>query len=121
MNKILLCVDDEPTGLNIRKVILEQSGYSVLIAENGARGLELFRQHPVAAVVLDYYMPAMDGGMVATAMKSLKPQVPIILLSAYISLPESALAKVDAFITKGQSPSVLLQKVKELVGNGSES
>jgi len=118
-NKILLCIDDEPTGLNIRKVILEQNGYEVLIAESGARGLELFRQHAVDAVVLDYYMPVMDGGTVASAMKTLKPQVPIILLSAYINLPETALATVDAFITKGQSPNVLLQKVKELVSNGN--
>lgn len=114
-NKILLCIDDEPTGLTIRKVILEQSGYDVLIAEDGMSGLELFRKHSVDAVVLDYYMPEMNGGLLAAAMKRLKPDVPIILLSAYVSLPEGAVEAVDAFITKGQSPNVLLEKVKELV------
>lgn len=120
--KKLLCVDDELIGLKIRKLILERSGYDVLTAEDGPRGLELFRSHDVHGVVLDYFMPGMDGGIVAQEMKGIKPRVPILMLSAYLSLPDHALDHVDAFITKGQSPEILLEKLRELVPpSGHES
>lgn len=113
--KILLCVDDEATGLKIRKVILEKNGYAVLTAPDGVQGLELFEREQVDAVIIDYYMPGMDGGKVAGEMKRRKPNVPIVLLSAYYSLPDGATDAVDAFITKGDSPQVLLSKISELV------
>jgi CheY-like chemotaxis protein len=113
--KKLLCVDDELIGLKIRKLILERSGYEVLTAEDGPKGLELFRSHDVHGVVLDYFMPGMDGGIVARQMKEMKPRIPILMLSAYFSLPEHALDHVDAFITKGQSPELLIEKIRELV------
>ncbi len=113
--KTLLCVDDETVGLKVRQIILERQGYRVLTATAGPEGLDKFNHHDVDAVVLDYYMPGMNGGTVATEMKQAKPGVPIILLSAYLSLPESVMETVDAFIVKGDSPEVLLAKIQELV------
>lgn len=113
--KRLLCVDDETLGLTVRKLVLERHGYDVLTAAEPAEGLTIFHSNTIDAVVLDYYMPGMDGGQVAAEMKKAKPNVPIILLSAYVSLPDSALSSVDAFITKGGSPEVLLGKLQELV------
>jgi CheY-like chemotaxis protein len=112
--KTLLCVDDELIGLKVRKIILERQGYEVLTASEGQEGLHVFQEHDVDAVVLDYYMPGIDGGAVASVMKKTKPGVPIILLSAYVTLPESVIASVDAFITKGDSPEVLIGKIAEL-------
>jgi CheY-like chemotaxis protein len=117
--KTLLCVDDELIGLKIRKLILERSGYEVLTAEDGPKGLELFRSQDVHGVVLDYFMPGMDGGIVARHMKEMKPRIPILMLSAYFSLPDHALDHVDAFITKGQSPEILIEKIRELVPEAS--
>jgi|SRR5690348_5109874 len=117
--KTLLCVDDELIGLKIRKLILERSGYEVLTAEDGPKGLELFRSQDVHGVVLDYFMPGMDGGVVARHMKEMKPRIPILMLSAYFSLPDHALDHVDAFITKGQSPEILIEKIRELVPEAS--
>jgi CheY-like chemotaxis protein len=119
--RILLCIDDETTGLRIRKMILERSGYEVFTAESGPSGLEVFAAHPVDAVILDYFMPGMHGGEVAREMKRLKPEVPILLLSAYLDLPQGALEKVEAFITKGQSPQLLLDKIRELLGSKAEN
>lgn len=113
--KTLLCIDDELIGLKIRKLILERSGYEVLTAEDGPRGLELFRAQDVHGVVLDYFMPGMDGGIVARQMKAINPRIPILMLSAYFTLPEHALDHVDAFVTKGQSPEILLEKIRQLV------
>ena len=112
--KTLLCVDDEVTGLKVRKIILERQGYQVLTARDGSEGLHAFEEHHVDAVVLDYYMPGLNGGAVASEMKRTKPEVPIILLSAYLTLPESVINSVDAFIVKGDSPEVLLDKIAEL-------
>ena len=112
--KTLLCVDDEIVGLGVRKIILERQGYNVLTASAGAEGLDVFHGNEVDAVVLDYYMPGMNGGTVASEMKKAKPQVPIILLSAYLQLPDAVMGNVDAFVVKGDAPEILLSKIAEL-------
>ena len=117
--KILLCVDDEVVGLKARKMLLERQGYEVLTANEGVEGLDVFNRHDVAAVVLDYFMPGMHGGIVASAMKRAKPDVPIILLSAYLSLPEAEVGAVDAFLVKGSPPESLLRKLAELTSRSA--
>ncbi len=112
---IVLCVDDETVGLSVRKLILESKGYRVFTAENGARALELFAAQPIELVILDYKMPGMNGDIVAEGMRQMKPQVPILMLSAYVDLPGDTLALVDQYITKGEPPQVLLSAVAELL------
>jgi CheY-like chemotaxis protein len=81
-SNLVLCVDDEQVGLQVRKILLERAGYRVLTAPDGPSGLAIFAAEPVEAVVLDYSMPGMHGGEVAVRMRQTKPQVPILLLSA---------------------------------------
>jgi hypothetical protein len=52
---------------------------------------------------------------VAAEMRRRRPQVPIIFLSAYFSLPPADLELANAFITKGDPPDVLIQKIEQLV------
>jgi len=113
-SRLVLCVDDELVGLKVRKILLERAGYQVLTALDGASGLVLFEREPVEAVVLDYSMPGMHGGEVAGRMRRIKPQVPILLLSAYIGLPVEVTCLVDLYMTKGEGAPVLLQKLKSL-------
>ncbi len=113
--KVLLCVDDEPTGLLVRKLLLETVGYTVLTASNGPEAFTIVQKKPVDAVILDYLMPGMDGGVVAVRLREMKPSVPILMLSAYVVLPTDALRAVDAFVTKGQSPDVLLNSIAALL------
>ena len=112
---VLLCIDDESNGLVVRKMLLESIGYSVFTAENGREGLVIFASHHVDAVILDYLMPEMNGLEVAIEMKRMKPRVPILLLSAYPSLPESTLASVDAFLSKGMPPREFFEQVSALL------
>jgi CheY-like chemotaxis protein len=112
---MILCIDDEPTGLHIRKMLLESQGYRVLTAMGGREGLDLFAANPVKAVVLDYAMPGMNGGEVAEEMKRLKPGIKILLLSAYVDLPEEALKWVDRRAVKGTSPVILLEELQQLL------
>lgn len=116
--QVILCVDDEATGLFVRKLFLESQGYRVFTAENGPDALALFAAEPIDLVILDYMMPGMKGDVVATKMKQLKAAVPILLLSAYIDLPHETLGPVDKYATKGESPTVLLEGIAELLKNG---
>lgn len=112
---VILCVDDEWNGLEGRKILLEERGYKVLTATNGAEALKLFAVHRVDLVLLDYHMPQMTGDAVAERMRASQPDIPIALLSADEELPESALKWIDVFVSKGESPANLLQIVEHLV------
>ena len=113
---LVLCVDDEHVGLQVRRLLLERSGYTVLTARDGDAGLSLFRQEPVEAVVLDYAMPGMHGGEIAARMRAEKPEVPILLLSAYVGLPAEVTSVVDIYMTKGEGAPALLDKLQSLFG-----
>jgi CheY-like chemotaxis protein len=118
--RLVLCVDDEAIGLQVRRMILERSGYSVLTAHDGPTGLKVFGENPIEAVVLDYSMPGMDGGQVAARMREHKPHVPILLLSAYMSLPADISGLVDISMTKGEGAPLLLKKLDSLFANENE-
>jgi len=113
---MVLCIDDEPMVLATRKLVLQAAGYDVVTAPGGREGLELFASNTIDVVVLDYQMPGLTGDEVAAEMKRLNPDIPIVMLSAFVSLPHAALETVDAFVTKGEHPTVLLDKLQELLG-----
>jgi CheY-like chemotaxis protein len=112
---LVLCVDDEVVGLRVRKILLERAGYHVVTAVDGHTGLEIFATQPVEAVVLDYSMPGMHGGEVAKRMRQAKPEVPILLLSAYVGLPDEVSSLVDVYMTKGEGAPALLDKLGNLL------
>ncbi len=116
---LVLCVDDETVGLDVRRMLLERAGYRVLTALDGRAGLELFEREPVEAVVLDFAMPGMTGGEVAARMREVKPHVPILMLSAYTSLPPEVVRTVNLFMTKGEGAPALLRNLSSLVSAGA--
>ena len=111
----ILCVDDEPIGLKVRKMLLERAGYHVFSALDGPKGIEIFSTEHIEVVVLDFSMPGMDGGEVASRMRQIKPEVPILMLSAYTSLPADVASLVTLSMTKGEGAPALLQKLGSLV------
>lgn len=115
ISPLILCIDDEALGLKIRKAVLEKEGYRVLTAPDGSTGLTLFQDEPVEGVILDYFMPGMDGGQVAVAMRRHRPEVPILLLSAYVNLPAEVVQLVDFTVLKGEGPAELLIKVRRML------
>jgi CheY-like chemotaxis protein len=114
---VLLCIDDDEDMLECEKSFLESFGYTVLTAPSGGEGLELAATHPVDVVIVDYLMPEMNGQEVATQMRRLRPQAPIILLTGAV-VPEQALKRVDAFIAKDRLASQLLPAITQLRGCG---
>jgi len=114
---LVLCVDDDAVGSTIRRRLLEFGGYRVLTAIDGRSGLDLFAAHPVDVVILDYAMPEMDGGQVALHMRQIKPEVPILMLSAYVDLPAEVVARIDLRMTKGEGAAALLSKLGNLLAS----
>jgi CheY-like chemotaxis protein len=114
-SQLVLCIDDELIGLKIRRLLLERAGYEVLSALEGNEGLEIFAREPVQAVVLDFAMPGMNGAEIAARMRAIKPDVPILLLSAYLGLPKEVTSLVDVYMTKGEGAPVLLDKLDAML------
>jgi two-component system, cell cycle sensor histidine kinase and response regulator CckA len=113
-SKMLLCIDDDEDVLECEKAFLESFGYTVLTAPSGGKALELASTHSFDVVILDYFMPEMNGQEVAIEMKRLRPQAPIIMLSGAVEVPEQALKLVDAFIAKDRLASQLLPAIAQL-------
>jgi CheY-like chemotaxis protein len=114
---VVLCVDDELEGLIGREALLKQKGCQVLISTNPHQALKLFATCRVDVVVLDFQMPEMRGDMVASRMKRLKPDVPIMLLSGHDSLPEEMLDHVDKFFSKREPPRQFVAAVQVLLAD----
>jgi CheY-like chemotaxis protein len=80
----------------------------------------LLQNNLVEAVILDYHMPEMDGLEVARAVRQIRPQLPIILLSGYPSkLPRELVDLIDGFVAKGAAPNLLREMLEEILGSRS--
>jgi CheY-like chemotaxis protein len=116
----ILCIDDNQTGLLIRKMMLEAQGYQVLTAASGQEGLRTLKSSPVNAVILDYQMPTMNRAEVARCIRQQWPDLPILMLSGFPDeVPKNALKLVNAFLAKGGAPEQLLLIVKDILAGRS--
>ena len=108
----VLCVDDRPETLELRKVTLESRGYRVKIASSGFSAMKMLDEASVAAVLLEYKQEGMDAEAVACHVKQRFPNLPIILLSAYSELPERILWSVDEYVMKSEFPGGLVRIIE---------
>ncbi len=99
----LLCIHRDPAQLHL----LQENGYELVTAGSGSEGLRLLMTHPVDAIVLDYDLGLLDGVTVATEIKKVKPQLPIVMLADHLELPDGALKSVDALVTKADGAHFL--------------
>jgi DNA-binding response OmpR family regulator len=99
----LLCIHREPAQLSL----LQDNGYELVTAANGHEGLRLFMSRPVDAIVLEHQLGRLDGATVAHEIKRLRPEVPIVMLTDDIELPDGALTSVDAIVTKADGAHFL--------------
>ena len=82
----VLVVDDEADMLRACRKILESKSYEVLTATDGPPALELLQQEPVDVMVLDLRLPSMDGLAVMREARRLKPDLAILMITAYATL-----------------------------------
>ena len=112
---LILCIDDAEVALRVRKLLLTSAGYSVLTAASGEEGLDLFKQNQVELVIADHFLSDKSGAEIAVEMKQIKPQVPILIVSAAAEKP-NGLEFADGFLSKGEGPDALLDTVAGLLG-----
>jgi len=110
----ILCIDDAEIALRVRKLMLTIAGYEVVTAPSGEEGLELFKRDPVDLVIADHFLTGKTGTEIAREMKTIKPHVPILIVSAASDTPEG-IEFADGFLPKGESPEVLLRTIVRLL------
>jgi len=116
--KVLLCIDDSQAVLDYEKRILERSGYVVVTEASARRGLRLATIFSFDAVLLDYHMPEMNGHQLASQIRRLRPDTPVVMFSGS-DIPEETRRLVDAVVPKSDAISELLPTVTRLCDQSS--
>lgn len=119
--KKLLVIDDEASTRNLLKLSLESEGYTVFVAEDGPRGLEIFSRENPSVVLTDIKMPGMDGIEVLKRVKEQSPDSEVIVITGHgeINLAIQALQlEASDFINKpvsDESLTVALRRAEEKI------
>ncbi|MBW2637808.1 MAG: response regulator [Deltaproteobacteria bacterium] len=130
MSKKVLTVDDDPDIIAFVKTVLEENGYTPLIAINGEVGLDLARKEKPDLVILDVLMPKQSGIRMYRELKaeeSLK-DTPVIILSgiakrtflrsqeALTEFGDQPVPEPDLYIEKPVEPDELAETIKKFIG-----
>ncbi len=81
--KKLLVIDDEASTRDLLKLSLESDGYTVFVAEDGPKGLEIFARENPPVVLTDIKMPGMDGIEVLRRVKEQSPDTEVIVITGH--------------------------------------
>ncbi len=117
---VILVVDDEEVLRNYAKDVLEECGYEVLLAKNGAEGVARFKEHHnrIKAVFLDMVMPEMSGKDAYLEIKKIAPDVKVLLASGFRQdeRVESVLKLgINGFIQKPYTLKNLAKAIHEII------
>jgi CheY-like chemotaxis protein len=116
----VLYVDDNPKSSRLLTSILEDCGFRVITKNDPLQAVaycaEFASGSPaVDLALLDYEMPAMSGSVLAEKLKSLVPEIPVILLSGRTTMPEAELRFVDAHFGFGTKLDELIWSIRIMV------
>ncbi len=110
----VLVVDDEKNILKLYQAELEDEGYTVVTANSGKEAIEVFEKENPDIVTLDILMPDMDGIQVLRQMKEKKPQIPVIMLTAYDYRDDFSVWVSDAYVVKSSDLVSLKATIKQI-------
>jgi CheY-like chemotaxis protein len=111
---VILCVDDEPNALILRRLVLEKAGYSVIPAASVAEALQVLSGTDVDLVLSDQLMPGGTGTELARKVKALHPNLPVIVISGVNELPADANC-ADLFLSKVEGPAAMCERISCLL------
>lgn len=117
---VILCVDDEPNSLVLRKLVLEKAGYRVLPASSATQALEVFSREKVDLVLSDQLMPGGTGTELAKKIKNVSPDLPVIVISGVNEVPPDA-DSADMFMSKVEGPQAMCEKISSLLNPSTAS
>lgn len=100
--KKILVVEDEPMSVRVIQQILKTYQFELIIAHNGLDAIEKFKHQDISLVIMDLYMPEMDGFEASKRIKQISKDTPIIVIST-TTIAEEELQKdigIDYLLTK---------------------
>ncbi len=115
-NKVLI-VDDDAHIAELIKLYLEKEEYQTIVASNGAKALQLFKEEAPSIVILDVMMPEMDGWQVCREIRRIS-NIPIIMLTAKGETFDKVLGLelgADDYMVKPFEPKELIARVKAVL------
>lgn len=110
---LLYVEDDTPTRKQVTR-LLELSGYSCIVAENGREGLDLYRQRTPDIVLTDIKMPGMNGLEMARAIRLEFPEAQFIIMTAF-GETNYLLEAIDIGVSQFVSKPVEFQKLQAAI------
>lgn len=114
-SKTILAAEDEDTNYLLLEKILSESGITLIRARNGIEAVELSKSNPyIDLVLMDIKMPDMDGYEATAKIKEIRPDLPVIAQTAYITEADRKRAIAcgcSDFITKPIVKKLLISKV----------
>jgi CheY-like chemotaxis protein len=117
MKKILVA-DDNPDIVTLEAMYLELHGYLTVVATTGVEALERMVFDKPDLIILDLMIPEKNGWQVLEKKASMPEfaHVPVIIYSAYSSIPEPMIG-VFSVVKKPADPAILLARVVEAIGS----
>lgn len=113
----ILVVDDEPAQREMISGFLKKQAFDVVVAENGAKALELFRQDSIDLILTDQRMPHLSGLDLLQAVRAINPETPVILMTAFGNI-ESAVSAIQGgaadYLTKPLNLEELLYRIRQV-------
>jgi DNA-binding response OmpR family regulator len=114
----ILIVDDDKNTRRLYQAVLENDGYEVFTAENGAAALSVMDREHIDLVVLDIMMPEMDGYEFTKILREANQTLPVLMVSAK-QLPEDKkkgfLVGTDDYMTKPVDEEEMLLRIRALL------
>jgi PAS domain S-box-containing protein len=115
----VLCVDDDLSGLERRRAILEYKGSLVSTAASVTEAMKIFQSRDFDLVVTNQRLGPVTAAAMVREMKRFKPQMSILVVSPATRRPER-IEKADAFISNSEPPEGLLAKVDEMISRSRD-
>jgi PAS domain S-box-containing protein len=111
---VILAVDDDPLVLENTAAMLMELGHKVLQAQSGPEALQMLDGNRVDLIVTDYAMPGMTGEELTQRVLATQPELPILMVSGYASLPEGTASSVPK-LAKPFKEQELARAISEVV------
>ncbi len=112
----ILIIDDEEDKCRLYRDELEDEGYEVITAKTGTQGMKLFMKENPDLVTLDIWLSRKDEGIdLLRHMKEIKPELPVIMLTAYDYRDDFAVWCADAYVVKSSDLGELKNTVREMM------
>ncbi len=118
--ELILLVDDESEIAELASTMLTDEGYRVILARDGFEALRIYQQigNQIGLVILDFFLPVMDGDAVFDELRLLNPEIVVVLSSGFAEQSKlgNMLAQgLKGFIPKPYTSEKLLEQVRSTI------